>query len=216
MPLSGINSNWFDLVVVVIVGVGIFRGRSRGMSEELLDVLKWLVIIVLGGFAYRPLGQEFAVWVGMAPLTSYLLAYVSIWAFVRLLFGWIKRMVGEKLMGADVFGVGEYYLGMGAGAVRFVCYLIFGLALLNAQYVSPEQLAAARRMQQDNFGDISFPTLGRVQQTVFVGSASGSFAKKYLADQLIVTSAAETSVAKADNIRRQRESAIYDVLGEKK
>lgn len=213
MLSSDFALNWFDFVVLLVLGLGVYRGRLRGMSEELLDVLKWLTIVVVGGIAYRPIGMQVADYTHVSPLLAFLLVYFSVLVVVRIAFGWVKRMVGEKLVGSDVFGSGEYYLGMLAGGVRFACYLIFGMALLNAKYVSPEQLAAEARVQKDNFGDISFPTLGNVQQTVFVGSASGNFAKRYLRDQLIITSPKETSVAKANTLGRQRESVINEVLG---
>ena len=91
------------------------------------------------------------------------------------------------------------------------------MAILNAKYISPEQLAAQARTQQDNFGDISFPTIGSLQQTVFVGSASGHLAKKYLAGQLIVHDGLPIKRQRSgETLGRQRERAVYEVLGEKK
>ena len=128
----------------------------------------------------------------------------------------ISPTLREKLVGSDVFGGSEFYLGMMAGAVRFACYLVVALALLNSQYVSPEQLAAGARMQKDNFGDISFPTVGSMQQSIFRGSASGQFAKRYLAHELIVTSAAEKDAPPTETIGRQRERMINEIIGDKR
>jgi hypothetical protein len=133
-----------------------------------------------------------------------------------MVFGWIKRAAGEKLVGSDVFGNSEYYLGMMAGGLRFACYLIVGMALLNAKNVTTEQRVAMARMQQENFGDISLPTIGSIQQTVFAGSASGQFAKRFLAGQLIVPDAADPGARPMDTLGRQRERAISEILGEKK
>lgn len=216
IPVGQLKYNWFDLAVLSLIGLGVYRGRARGMSEELLDVLKWLVIVVVGGIAYRPLGGPFSDYTHLNRVTSYIVVYFFVLVLVRLLFGWAKRMVGEKLVGSDVFGGCEYYFGMAAGAVRFACYIVVGLAMLNAKQVSPEQLAADARMQQENFGDISFPTLGTLQQTVFAGSASGIFVKKYLGDQLIVASPADTTVARAETLGRQKERSVYEALGEKR
>ena len=186
------------------------------MSEELLDVLQWLVIVVVGALAYRPAGQALADYTHITPATGCLLAYLFVVGSVRMFFGWIKRMVGEKLVASDVFGSWEYYLGMIAGAVRFICGLVVVLAVLNAPYISPEQLAAQARMQRENFEDISFPTVGTLQQTVFTGSASGRFTKRYLAHELIVTTAADSGTKAVDTIGRQRERAVSEVLGEKR
>lgn len=215
MQISGVTFSWFDLAALLVIGAGVYRGRAHGMSEELLEVLKWLVIVVLGGFAYRPVGQYIAGYTHASPLTSYITAYMALLLCVRAFFGWVKRMVGEKLVGSDVFGAWEYYMGMGAGGVRFACYLIVGLALLNAKHITQEQLAAEVRMQKDNFGDISFPTVGTLQQNVFVGSVSGKLVKQYLGEQLIVTTAAEATLAKAETLGRRKESTVSEVLGER-
>ena len=215
MNISNLSFNWFDLAVVAIIGLGVYRGRNRGMSEELLDVLKWLAIVGVGGLVYRPVGQWLADYVHLSLSNCYVLTYLLTIVLFRLFFGWIKRMVGEKLLGSDFFGSGEYYLGMIAGAVRFSCYLLVAFAILNSQYVSPEQLAANARMQQDNFGDISFPTIGTIQQTAF-GSASGQLIKQYLAHELIVTAAADRSAPPTETLGRQRERVLSEVLGEKK
>lgn len=216
MNISTLSFNWFDLAVLGVLTVGMVRGRRRGMSEELLDVLKWLVIVIVGGMVYRPVGIFVAGYIHVSPTTAYVLVYLAVIIVGRFLFGWVKHSAGEKLVGSDVFGRGEYYFGMAAGAVRFTCYLVAALAILNAKNISAEQLAAQARSQQDNFGDISFPTIGSLQQTIFVGSASGQFAKKYLTGQLIVPTAADRTATPAETIGRQRERAVYEVLGEKR
>ena len=43
--------NWFDLLLLAMICAGVLRGRKRGMSEELLDFLQWLAIII-GGATY--------------------------------------------------------------------------------------------------------------------------------------------------------------------
>jgi uncharacterized membrane protein required for colicin V production len=216
MNLAALTYNWFDLVVVATLAIGVLRGRSRGMSQELLDVLKWLVIVVVGGLVYQPVGKFLADNTHISATLGYVTAYLAVVILLRVLFGWIKHLTGEKLVGSDVFGDWEYYFGMMAGAVRFACYLIVAMSLLNARYISPEQMAADARMQQENFGDISFPTMGRMQQTVFGGSASGQFVKKYLGHELIASAPGDKNNSQAENFRSQRERAIYEVLGEKR
>ena len=216
MSFGGFAFSWIDVAVVALLGVGMYRGRCRGMSEELLDVLQWLAIVVVAGMVYQPAGRFVSDFTHLGRVTSYITVYVSVLISIRLVFGWIKRMVGEKLLGSDIFGSSEYYLGMGAGAVRFACYILVGMALLNAKYISPEQLAAEARMQKENFGDISFPTLGSLQQTVFKASVSGIFVKRYLGHELIVTTAADRSAAPAETLGRARERAVYEVLGERR
>ena len=51
---------WVDLLVVVLLVVGVLRGRKRGMSEELLDVIKWSLIVLVAGLLYEPGGRWLA------------------------------------------------------------------------------------------------------------------------------------------------------------
>ena len=44
--LDQLPINMFDLVVVLVLAAGIFRGRKNGMSEELLSLLKWVAILI--------------------------------------------------------------------------------------------------------------------------------------------------------------------------
>ena len=44
MNLDTLPFNAFDLVLVVVLGLGIYSGRKQGMSGELLPLVKWLAI----------------------------------------------------------------------------------------------------------------------------------------------------------------------------
>jgi len=134
--------NLFDLAVVGLLVVGVLRGRKHGMSEELLGLLKWVTILVVCALVYEPLGKVFA---GSSPfslLSSYLMAYFAAGLVILVLFAGIKRALGGKLVGSDIFGAAEYYLGMGSGLVRFTCMLMAVLALLNARYFTPAEVQA--------------------------------------------------------------------------
>ena len=49
---NGMPFNWFDMLVVVVLGFGLFRGRRNGMSKELLPLLEWLVMVPVCGLGY--------------------------------------------------------------------------------------------------------------------------------------------------------------------
>jgi uncharacterized membrane protein required for colicin V production len=215
MKIGDFAFGWFDFAVVAVIVLGVFQGRKRGMSEELLDVLQWLSIIVLGALLYKPIGKALADFAHFRLLTSYIVAYLLVLVTIRLGFSWIRRVAGEKLVGSDLFGSSEFYLGMAAGGIRCACYVIVVLALLNAKQITTEQLAATARVQKENFGDISFPTIGSLQQSIFAGSVSGKFAKKHLADELIEPTSPQTRTAQNEPIARQRERAVYEAMGEK-
>jgi len=208
--------NWFDFVVVIVLGAGLFRGRQRGMSEELLTVLQWLVIVVGAALFYRPLGTMAASNSEITLFVAYVGAYVLSVLGIKFLFGWLRRMVGEKVVGSDLFGGAEFYLGMLAGSVRFGCVLLVILALLHARETTKEQLAKQAKMQKDNFGDISFPTFGSVQHDIFYGSISGRFTRKHLSDQLIEPTVPGQKLVQRESLRSRRERELDEVFGSKK
>ena len=202
--------NWFDLLVVVFLGVGIMRGRKRGMSEELLDVLQWLCIVVVGALLYEPFGKAIASATNFSPFVSNITAYAAIAVLLKLAVSAFKRAVGEKLVHSDAFGNFEYYLGMAAGAVRFLCILLFSINFLHAKHISEAERAATAKMQADNFGSISFPTFSSLQQGIFHESATGPFLRKHLRAQLLEPVSGGGS--RGDTIGRRRERAVDEVL----
>ncbi|MEI6567034.1 MAG: CvpA family protein, partial [Verrucomicrobiota bacterium] len=123
--------NLFDLALLVILTLGISAGRKNGMSGELFDAIKWILILVGATLLYEFLGGMVAGKLHLSLLTAYLLVYVAIVFFGLIFLNVVKERVGSKLAGSDFFGRGEYFLGMVAGMVRHACILMIGLALLN-------------------------------------------------------------------------------------
>jgi uncharacterized membrane protein required for colicin V production len=186
MSLDQLPINLFDLVVIVVLIAGIARGRKHGMSEELLGLLKWLAILFGCAAIYEPAGQFVGAFTTMlGRLSCYLLAYVGVGLVVLLLFAGIKRAVGGKLVGSDIFGRSEYYLGMVSGLVRSSCMLLAALALLNARHFSPLEVRAMEKFQDDVYGSNFFPTLHSLQTTVFDKSLTGPWIKENLGFLLI-------------------------------
>ena len=208
--------NWVDFLTVLVLIVGIFRGRRRGFSQEMLDTTQWLLIILAGGFLYARGGQWLASNKIFGLLTCYLATYLVIALAVKITFSFIKRTFGEKIVEKNFFGSAEYYLGMGAGAVRFACVFLFFLNLLHAKYISPEEIAAEAKYQEKNFGDISFPTLGSMQQEVYKKSFTGRTVHRYLTPVLITPTASTTGEVRGENsMGKRREQEIDQVMGRK-
>jgi hypothetical protein len=109
-------------------------------------------------------------------------------------------MAHGKLIGSDVFGSGEYYLGMVAGVVRYACILIFGLALLNAPLYTQSQIDADLKFQNDVYGSDFFPKLYNVQADVFKNSFVGPHIQNELGFLLIKSTPAERK-----EMRKERE-----------
>jgi uncharacterized membrane protein required for colicin V production len=175
----------FDFVVLVTLVVGLLRGRKHGMSEELMGLMKWLAVVIGCAVMYEPAGQWFAQSSPFSLLASFLMVYIVGAMFILSLFAFCKNRLGGKLIGSDIFGRSEYYLGMGSGVVRLSCMLLAFLALLNARYFSPMEVKAMEQFQNDVYGSNYFPTWHTAQEVVFEKSLSGSWIKTHLGFLLI-------------------------------
>jgi uncharacterized membrane protein required for colicin V production len=185
MNLENIPIHWFDFAALIIILLGLSRGRKNGMSVELMAMLQWLAIIFAGAFLYRPLGDALCQASPVSHLFAYIMMYVTVAILVKIGFATVKKLTGGKLMGSNVFGRAEYYLGMVAGAIRFACILIAGMSLLNAPTYTPADLARAKAYQIEMYGSAFFPGFGSVQHEVFKESLLGSAFKNYASFMLI-------------------------------
>jgi len=186
MSLDKLPINLFDLIVVVVLTAGIMRGRKHGMSEELIKLLQWLTILFGCAALYEWGAQMFGQFTGLfGQLTRYLMVYAVAALMIVAVFALVKRKLGGKLLGSDVFGRTEYYLGMASGAARFSCMLLVGLALLNARYFNPAEVRANQKYVDDVYGSDFFPGLHSVQEAVFEKSITGPWIRQNLGFLLI-------------------------------
>jgi len=216
MKLDQLTYNWFDMIAALMIITGVLIGRKRGMSAELLDSLQWLLIVVLGALACDPFGRTLADMSGFSPIFCYVSAYILTAIGVKVFFWLVRRAAGQKLVGSDVFGGYEYYLGMTAGGVRFACMTVFALAILNAKPVDDAELAKQLKEQNEVLGHIYFPPYGSIQKAIFKGSFTGSLVKQHLASQLITVNPKAGSGYARNNIGKAREREIFDMMDRKK
>jgi len=184
--LDKLPINAFDVVVILVLVGGIMRGRKHGMSEELFELLQWIAILFGCAAAYEWGGTIFGQFTSLfGRLTRYVMVYVATAVLIAAAFALVKRGLGGKLVGSDVFGRTEYYLGMASGVMRFCCILLVGLALLNARYFSPAEIRAMQKYTDDVYGSDYFPGLHSLQETVFEKSITGPYIRQYFGFLLI-------------------------------
>jgi uncharacterized membrane protein required for colicin V production len=191
--VANMKFDYFDIVAVVWLIIGLFWGRKRGMSQELLPLLQWIGIVSVAGLFYGPFGLLIHQDTFFSPLWSNITAYLLLAGMVHLIFFLLKPMLATKLLEKNPFGRGEFYLGMTAGAVRFACMLLAGMALMNSRVESEAELAKTEKFQKDNFSDIRFPTYGQFQQDVLFKSLSGNLVRSNLNSILIASVVAAPS-----------------------
>lgn len=204
--------SWFDFVTVVMVAMGIWVGRRRGMSAELLDMILWLSIVAVGGLLSPAVGNWIGGTTGLSPVASHVLAYLTLASGLFLIVFLLRRWAGEKLVSSDTFGRFEYYLGMGAGVIRFLCILLASLAILNAPKTSQEELDRKLRAQREDLGSVYFPPLGQIQREIFQGSITGRTAKVHLSAMLLQPERSSGG-RNRESIFRARERLVDDAAG---
>jgi|SRR5947207_14944 len=212
MKAIDLSFNWFDLCVLAMLIIGIIVGRKRGMSLELLSVLQWLLMVFVAAMACVPFGKMLSDFSGISPWITSLTAYLLVAIAIKIVFFFIKRMSGEKLLSAEIFGRLEYYLGMIAGMVRFACITLFVLALLNAKQISKKELEAQLKYQKDWAGSVFFPPFGSIQKAIFEESLSGRAVKEYLSGQLINIDPSAGSGVPRETIGRRREREVDEIM----
>lgn len=205
---------WFDAVVIVTLGFGLFRGRRNGIAKELVPTLMWIALVVVSGLCY-PLGaQAFINYLSWGKMLSSILSYIIIAVVIYVIFSIVNRAVTPKMAASNAFGSGEFYLGMPAGMIRFSCILLAALALLNAPFYSAADVAATKAYVaktygggQSGFSGDFFPSLQSIQEQVFKQSFTGPYIKNCFAPVLITVKGAD---AKGKNaVPQQKQPVIH-------
>jgi uncharacterized membrane protein required for colicin V production len=199
--------SWFDFVTVIMIAVGVYVGRRRGMSAEILDLLLWAAVVALGGVFTPGFGDWLINTVHFSVTTAYILAYILIAVAVLGIGFGIRYVIGEKLVSSDLFGNMEYYLGMIAGVVRFLCIQLAIMAILHGPYISQEDLQRQLDTQRRDLGEIYFPPFGQIQKNIFKVSLTGRTVDKYLHFSLINTGSG-TNRRPNETIFRERERDV--------
>jgi uncharacterized membrane protein required for colicin V production len=204
--------SWFDILLLLTLAFGFWRGRKHGISREFLPTLQWLVVVVVAGLGcdlLAPLLLQHGIaknLLGCMKIfennatengTAFGFSYVAITVLVVLIFSYLKRASKAKIENGNLFGGSEYYLGMVAGVIRYACITIFVLALLNAPFYSAAEIQVQQASDKKEYGGGTYsgnyiPRLFDIQDQVFKKSLTGPFIKDKLSALLIHPTGAGT------------------------
>lgn len=210
--LNNMPVNWVDALAAAVLVIGFIRGRKRGLSQEMLDTVQWILIVVVGAIYYRPLAALLSQKPIFSQLTYYISSYLLIALGLKIVFTLIKQRIGQKLIEGDVFGRFEYYGGMLAGSVRFGCVFLAVLSVLHAPHYSPEYWTKRAKEVDYNYGSDFFPAPCKVQKSVYKDSLTGRSTEKYAAQFLIVQIAGEEKKVRDENSLGRRNERKIDAL----
>lgn len=206
----GIGFIWFDFLLVLTVFAGCLVGKKRGMSNELVDMLQWVGIVVGSGLGYVFVRDLLLNYSDFGHLTCSILGYLVCALCVKFIFSGVRKAVDHKLVEGDFFGRAEFIFGFLAGGVHFFCILFFLVSLLQAKMITEEERQAVEQSQQDSFESIRFPTLSQMQYDIRKHSF---FGRKYFyvhLEPLLIEPARNGGLPK-DTLRKKREELIEKI-----
>lgn len=125
------NLTAFDIIVLLLVGGGAVLGFMRGLVQEVLTLLAWVLAIAAVRLFHAPVSDLLADKVGTAG-GSAVLGFVLIFGIVFALGKWLSHSIGQRSRTSFV-GAFDRGLGAGFGAVKgllLATLLFMGASLL--------------------------------------------------------------------------------------
>jgi len=139
---------------------------------------------------------------------------VFIAALLKWLFTALKHFMGDKLLTANAFGRGEYFLGTFAGAARFGCMVVMCLALLHAFYVLETPKSPDPKAPQSDTAFLDRWSLDSLQKDASNRSFVGKLVRQHLRTLLLNPQALPTSPkpSKPEGPVQKRKREVKEVI----
>ena len=153
----------FDIIVLLIVGVGALGGFMRGFVQEVLSLAAWILAVLAIRYLHTDLTAAILDVMG-SPVTAAILAFALLLLIPYAAMKLIARMAG-KASRASVLGPIDRVLGFGFGAVKGVIIVIVAFSLLVLGYDTvwgargrPDWISEARTYQPVSYTHLTLPT----------------------------------------------------------
>ena len=122
----------FDIIVLLIVGVGAIGGFARGFVQEVLSLASWVLALFAIRFLHTDLTAAILSYMG-SPITASILAFALLLLIPYAAMKLIARVAGRKTRDS-VLGPIDRVLGFGFGAVKGLIIVVLGFSLLVLGY----------------------------------------------------------------------------------
>ncbi len=122
----------FDLIVLLIVGVGAIGGFLRGFVQEVLSIMAWVLAIFAIRFLHTDLTAAILEFMG-SPITASILAFALLLLIPYAAMKLIARIAGRSTR-KSVLGPIDRVLGFGFGALKGVIIVVIAFSLLVLGY----------------------------------------------------------------------------------
>ncbi|MGB3807471.1 MAG: CvpA family protein [Erythrobacter sp.] len=122
----------FDIIVFIIVGVAAIGGFLRGLVQEVLSLLSWVLAAFAVYFLHGPLHEFLRQYYDVEPATS-ILAFAILLLIPYAAMKVIAGNVGEASRNS-VLGPIDRVLGFGFGALKGALIAVFAFSVLALGY----------------------------------------------------------------------------------
>lgn len=96
--------NGFDVVILLVLIAGAWKGWSNGLLKELLGLIGVFVGLWVAKMLYEQLGQELAPRIGTSPSVANIIAFALIWIGVPIVLSVLGSLLTKVL---ELLGVGS-------------------------------------------------------------------------------------------------------------
>ena len=138
LQIGSVHFNWIDLIVVIFIVRGVYRGYKRGLSGEVLRFLGILIALYLSFKFYEPLAERIVERFSLEHNVAIALSFAGIALAVIIFFYLVNRMV-RSMMELPIIAAIERAGGAILGGVKtllFVCAFLIILALVRIEAIS--------------------------------------------------------------------------------
>ncbi len=122
----------FDIIVLLLVGLGAIGGFLRGFVQEVLSLAAWMLAVLAIHYLHTDLTAAILDFMG-SPITAGILAFALLLLIPYAAMKLIARVAGRSSR-SSVLGPIDRVLGFGFGAVKGVIIVIIGFSLLVLGY----------------------------------------------------------------------------------
>ncbi|MBH5322620.1 CvpA family protein [Aurantiacibacter sediminis] len=117
----------FDIIVLLIVGVGAIGGFMRGFVQEVLSLAAWFLAVFAIRYLHTDLTAAILDFMG-SPVTASIFAFALLLLIPYAAMKLIARVAGRQSRNS-VLGPIDRVLGFGFGAVKGVVIVVIGFSL---------------------------------------------------------------------------------------
>jgi membrane protein required for colicin V production len=123
------NLNWFDLLILIMVGLSVMISFFRGFVRELVSLMSWILAVILGIRLGNDVGSTlFATFVHSLTL-QHILGFIVVLIGI-LILGLLLNMALRNLIARSGIGFADRFLGVAFGLARGILVVVVMVLLL--------------------------------------------------------------------------------------